>query len=63
MIILKDELSAVSGQRRINMSNVHESECYFDGNRTVSGEMICLSEICMICKDGTWEKTNKISVL
>ncbi|MGA2936413.1 MAG: hypothetical protein ABSF52_04855 [Syntrophobacteraceae bacterium] len=45
------------------MSNVHESECYFDGNRTVSGEMICLSEICMICKDGTWEKTNKISVL
>jgi hypothetical protein len=45
------------------MSNVHESYCYLGGNKTVSGEVVCLSEICMICKDGRWEKTNKISVL
>ena len=45
------------------MSNEHNSDCYFDSKRTVSGEMLCLSQICMICKDGKWEKTNKISVL
>jgi len=45
------------------MSAEHDSNCYFDGKRTVSGEMLCLSQICMICKDGKWEKTNKISVL
>jgi hypothetical protein len=53
----------VSGQRRIKMSNVHSNDCYLDSKRTVSGEMLCLSQICMICKDGKWEKTNKISVL
>jgi hypothetical protein len=45
------------------MSKVYDTYCYLDGNRTVSGEIICLSEICMICKDGTWEKTSKITVL
>jgi hypothetical protein len=45
------------------MSDVHDSNCYFDSKRTVSGEIICLSQVCMICKDGRWEKTNKISVL
>ena len=45
------------------MSDMHDSNCYFDGIRTVSGEMICLSDTCMICKDGRWERTNRISVL
>lgn len=45
------------------MSDIHDSNCYFDGNRTASGEFICLSDTCMICKDGRWERTNKISVL
>ena len=45
------------------MSKEYDSNCYLDGNRTVSGEIICLSQICMICKDGRWERTNKINVL
>ena len=45
------------------MSDVHDSNCYFEGERTVSGEIICLSQFCMICQDGKWQKTNKISVL
>jgi len=53
----------VSGQRRINMSNEHNSDCYFDGKRTVSGEIICLSQFCMICKDGSWEEFSRLTVL
>ncbi|MGA2400519.1 MAG: hypothetical protein ABSG91_02295 [Syntrophobacteraceae bacterium] len=45
------------------MSDLHDSNCYFDGKRTASGEIICLPDTCMICKEGQWEKTNKISVL
>jgi hypothetical protein len=45
------------------MSDVHDSNCYFDGKRSVSGEIICLSQFCMICKDGRWEETARLTVL
>lgn len=45
------------------MSDIHDGNCYLDGRKAVSGEFLCLSETCMICKDGKWEKTNRISVL
>ena len=45
------------------MSDLHDGNCDPGGERTTSGEIICLSNACMICKDGKWERTNKISVL
>ena len=45
------------------MAEAHDSDCYFDGKKTVSGEFICLRDTCMICKGGKWEKTNRIAVL
>ena len=42
---------------------VYDSNCYLGNEKAISGEIICLSMACMICKDGKWERTNKISVL
>jgi hypothetical protein len=60
----REFLGPISGLWRINMSDAHKNnDCYLDSKKTVSGEMICLSETCIICKEGKWEETNKISVL
>ncbi len=45
------------------MSAERDSNCYFDGKRTPSGEIICLSQFCMMCKDGSWEETHRLTVL
>ncbi len=45
------------------MSAVEDKNCYFEGKRISSEEMVCLSRACMLCKDGKWEETHKIWVL
>ncbi len=45
------------------MNHMHDSNCHFDGERTVSGQIICLSNTRMICKDGKWQKPHRIGVL
>lgn len=45
------------------MSAVNDNNCYFGGKRVPSEEVVCLSQACMICKEGKWEETRKIFVL
>jgi hypothetical protein len=45
------------------MSGMDENNCYFEGKRINSEQMLCLAQVCIVCKDGKWRETHKIFVL
>lgn len=45
------------------MSNVNDNNCYFEGEKVTSEEMVCIATTCLICKGGEWKETNRVFVL